>query len=270
MRWKIQPEKKIKNNYFSCIYLLMTRGFYQATQTLNDEILVPLDLDASEYVKRIGDQIKKDIDSLVHHATSRKQVQTVIPVFQWAQEYDRIFIQVKFAHRWDSPGCIEVKDEKVEITKDSLSFSAYGVQANQAIRFILDITFFKDLKAEEATWKKESVGRLYIEIPKAERGLWMRLLKTKDKHPTLRIWWDMKDQHEKAMDEFSRMLEQKEEREDKKKKEKKKGKKGKKTEEPEEDEDYKITGAPKSYSSKDIMDQCKPDANGFIKECKIG
>lgn len=36
--------EKIKNNYFSCIYLLMTRGFYQATQTLNDEILVPLDL----------------------------------------------------------------------------------------------------------------------------------------------------------------------------------------------------------------------------------
>lgn len=58
-------------------------------------------------------------------------------------------------------------------------------------------------------------GRLYVEIPKAERGLWMRLLKSKEKHPTLRIWWDMKDQHEKAMEEFGRMLEQKEEREEK-------------------------------------------------------
>ena len=57
-------------------------------------------------------------------------------------------------------GCIEVKDEKVEITNNSLYFSAYGVQAGQAIQFILDVTFFKELKADEATWKMESVGKL--------------------------------------------------------------------------------------------------------------
>ena len=31
-----------------------------------------------------------------------------------------IFIEIKFAHRHDSPGCLEVEDKKIDLKEDSL------------------------------------------------------------------------------------------------------------------------------------------------------
>ena len=39
--------------------------------------------------------------------------QKVSPAFQWAQSMTHVYIQIKFAHRHDSPGCLEIKDQSV-------------------------------------------------------------------------------------------------------------------------------------------------------------
>ena len=70
-------------------------------------------------MKLIGNQIKRDIDALINFASTKKPLQMydikfyecyfnncirVTPVFQWAQNRDHIVMQIKFAHRFDSPG----------------------------------------------------------------------------------------------------------------------------------------------------------------------
>ena len=35
-------------------------------------------------------------------------------------------VQVKFAHRFDSPGSLEVKDGKLDFDKNYLNFNAFG------------------------------------------------------------------------------------------------------------------------------------------------
>lgn len=37
-----------------------------------------------------------------------------------------IFLSIKFAHRWSSPGALKVQDEKIEVTACCFNFSASG------------------------------------------------------------------------------------------------------------------------------------------------
>ena len=56
-------------------------------------------------------------------------------------------------------GCLEVKNEKVEFREDGFYFSAFGVQAQQPIHFVLNLTFHKEIIPEQSTWNLESVGK---------------------------------------------------------------------------------------------------------------
>lgn len=83
----------------------------------------------------------------------------VSPVFQWVQNNTHLFIQIKFAHRHDAPGCLEVKSDRIEFSPNGFYFSAYGIQAQQPIHFLLNLTFYKDIISEQSTWNLESVGK---------------------------------------------------------------------------------------------------------------
>lgn len=56
-------------------------------------------------------------------------------------------------------GCVDIKDEIVKIESKSLFFSAYCVQANNPIKFVLNLTLFEEIVPESSHWKLESVGK---------------------------------------------------------------------------------------------------------------
>lgn len=47
--------------------------------------------------------------------TLSKGVQKITPAFQWAQSLDHVFLNVKFATRMDSPGCLDTFDPNISI-----------------------------------------------------------------------------------------------------------------------------------------------------------
>ena len=51
-----------------------------------------------------------------------------------------------------------------------------------------------------------------MNITKEEAGIWTSLLNGGVKLPQMRIWWDMKQQYPKDMEEFSKLLEEEEEK----------------------------------------------------------
>ena len=53
---------------------------------------------------------------------------------------------------------------------------------------------------------------MFVNITKEEPGIWTSLLAGNAKHSQMRIWWDMKQQYPKDMEEFSKLLEEEEER----------------------------------------------------------
>ena len=48
----------------------------------------------------------------------------------WAQSLNNIYILIKFGHRHDSPGCLEVKGMEINVENNLIYFSGYCVQVN--------------------------------------------------------------------------------------------------------------------------------------------
>ena len=113
-----------------------------------------------------------------------------------------VFLDIKFSHRLDSPGCLEVQNPQVSITKTRLKFSGFCARSTQRIKLDLDLEFFEDVDPDESNYSFTSVGRLNVNLKKDEELAWSR--PTKGKKPgNVHMWWEMKEKYQTAMDLFT-------------------------------------------------------------------
>ena len=191
--------------------------------------------------------MKKQLDEIYNkHRYDDKEYQIVSPAFRWAQSLDDIFIEIKYAHRHDSPGCLEIRDLKLDIQNNSVRFKGYCVLGDVPIKIDFGIDTYKEINITECTHGSGSVGRYQITLRKKEPTFWKKLLADGSPvPPNMRVWFEMKEKYAEELkkfeekdddDEFNRMYEkaqeeykkEKEEKEKKKKKEEIKKKKTKK------------------------------------------
>jgi hypothetical protein len=170
--------------------------------------------------------------------------QVVSPAFQWAQSMNHVFIQIKFAHRHDSPGCLEIKDQSVELFKNMLFFKGYCVLGDIPIKFELNLEMFQNINKDESTWDFSSVGRFQLTLKKEMAGMyWDRLLKNAEENlNNMKVWFEMRAKYEDELksymeeddeNEFKREEEQIKKSAKEKRKRKKQEKKQKRKEEAE-------------------------------------
>ena len=155
--------------------------------------------------------MKRALDEINNkHRFEKKEYQTVSPAFKWAQSLDDIFLEIKFAHRHDSPGCLEIKDMNVDIKNDSVKFEGYCVLGDVPIKIDFRIDTFKSLNVSECSHGASSVGRYQITLKKGEKSFWKKLLKDDfPVPPNMRVWFEMKEKYQEELKEF----EEKEEKE---------------------------------------------------------
>lgn len=126
------------------------------------------------------------------------------PAFEWAQSPDSLFLNVKFAHKLDTPatlGCA-LGDSDVKIEERSLSLRA--ACAAQKKVFSLGLSLLRDISPSESSWSMLSVGRVQITLRKAGNGTWPRLLRSSKKPAHMHVWWAMKEKHEGALEAWER------------------------------------------------------------------
>ena len=138
--------------------------------------------------------------------------QVVFPAFQWAQSMDQVFLEIKFAHRHDSPGCLEVKNESVEIFKNLVVFKAYCVLGDVPIKFHLALELWQEVNREESRFGFGSVGRYHVTLKKNMTGMyWDKLLKEGVEKPhNMKVWFEMR---EKYIDQIQTYIDDDEEEE---------------------------------------------------------
>jgi hypothetical protein len=152
-----------------------------------------------------------------------------------------IYIQIKFAHRHDSPGCLEIKNQSVEIYKNMVYFKGYCVLGDVPIKFELNLELFADVDKEGSTWDFSSVGRFQLTLKKQMAQMyWDRLLRDPNENPhNMKVWFEMRakfeDQIQSYMDEddeaeFKRQTEEIEKKAKQKRQKKKQEKKMKEKE----------------------------------------
>jgi len=79
------------------------------------------------------------------HKYSESEYQDVFPASRWAQNMDEVFIEVKFAHRHDSPGCLEMKNLKVELKEKNIKLIGYCVLGEVPIKMNFNIKLFNKI-----------------------------------------------------------------------------------------------------------------------------
>ena len=222
----------LKQKYPECIDLLVNNGRLEALDYYLDE----LDKRKIEYGKDLAksiSHIKKELEDVnIKYRFQKITYKNIYPASQWAQSLDNIFIEIKFAHRHDSPGCLEVEDKKIDLKEDSLSFTGTCSLGDDHIRIDYNVNFAKKINVALSKSELGAVGRYRFTLKKAERGFWEKLLKDgEEMHSNMRIWYEMK---EKYQDEL--MGYEKDEDEDNEKDNKEKEKEDDKDDEPKKEE----------------------------------
>ena len=114
-----------------------------------------------------------------------------------------IFLEIKFSHRHDSPGCLEVKNLNINIFKDTISLNAECILGDIPIRFVLNFKCLYEFNDNQSNANSGSVGRFQLTLKKKEEKYWSRLLKNEEDTPTnLRTWFEMKNKYDGEMKQY--------------------------------------------------------------------
>ena len=138
------------------------------------------------------------------HKYSETQYQTVFPASKWAQSMDEVFIEVKFAHRHDSPGCLEMKNLKVELKERSVKLVGYCVLGDVPIKMEYDVKLWNKINVKESKHFESSVGRYQFNLVKKKKdNYWKKLLDEKmGIPPNMRVWFEMKEKYMDQIEKF--------------------------------------------------------------------
>ena len=260
----------LKEKQQSCIDILIKNGKLEELDYYLNE-LAKKGVDYRENLSLSINTMKRALDEINNkHRFEKKQYQIVSPAFKWAQSLDDIFIEIKFAHRHDSPGCLEIKDMNVDIKNDSVKFEGYCVLGDVPIKIDFKIDTYKALNVSECTHGASSVGRYQITLKKGEKSFWKKLLKEDSPiPPNMRIWFEMKEKYQEELKEY----EEKEEKENdnidklldkiekkKKKQEKKQEKKPKKKKDKAKGGNHNETKSDKEHNDK-VQNNNKGNSN---------
>ena len=188
----------------SCIDTLMKYGKIEALDFyLNElskrgkEYKENLEISLNTMLTQINDVYNK-------HKYSSNDYQEVFPASKWAQSLDEIFIEIKFAHRHDSPGCLEIKDMKVELSEKSIKLTGYCVLGDVPIKMNYYIETFDKIDTKSSKHFVSSVGRYQFNLKKKKsNSYWKQLLNDKMKIPNnMRVWFEMKEKYQDQLSKY--------------------------------------------------------------------
>jgi len=119
----------------------------------------------------------------------------ISPAFQWSQSKSTL-LNVKFAHKLDTPATLGVKSKGADITPTGILFEAASKSKNK--RFKLSLKLARAIVPEESEWSMAAVGRATFSLKKKHpETAWMNLLDSKQVEPrNMHTWWAMKEQHD--------------------------------------------------------------------------
>ena len=143
-----------------------------------------------------------DVDN--KHKFAPGDYQDVIPASRWAQNLDEIFIEIKFAHKYDSPGCLEIKNLKVEIKEKSVKLVGYCVLGDIPIKMNYYIETYEKINPKESRHFVSSVGRYQFNLKKKKSNTyWKQLLDNKMTIPVnMKIWFEMKEKYQDQLSKY--------------------------------------------------------------------
>lgn len=124
----------------------------------------------------------------------------ISPAFRWAQSLQDIFIEVKWATRFDSPACLETYDHQHKLL-DSKTLLVEAMCKNdiKVLHYRLEVQLSDSVLEDSAKFEVQSVGRLAITLKKGQAAKWEQLVQGV-KPGNMVVWWDLVEKYEKELE----------------------------------------------------------------------
>ena len=196
----------LKNESIYCIESFLKSSKYKSLETYL-KLLNSHGIRFRENLSNIISSIQKRLEALMNkYKFEENDYQIVSPAFQWAQSLSSIFIEVKFAHRHDSPGCVEVEPLNIEINSNNVRLIGYCISTDIPIKFDLNLNCLFDFDKEKSIFSSGSVGRYQLTLKKKESKYWERLLfNPNDNFPNMKIWYEMRNKFLEELKDYEKI-----------------------------------------------------------------
>lgn len=80
------------------------------------------------------------------------------PVVKWGQNLTHVFITMKMSHRWDSPPCLNTKEERSNLANNSFEYINLCLVSQSLITFTFSVEFYENVKKNDIIVTKDGVG----------------------------------------------------------------------------------------------------------------
>ena len=198
--------EKIKNTSLNCIESLLRTSNYKTLEKYV-KLLNSNGIRFRENLSNTINSLQKKLEEIMNkYKFNENDYQIVSPAFQWAQSLSTIFIEVKFAHRHDSPGCIEINNLNIEINGNNVRLIAYCISTDIPIKFDLNLNCLFDFDKEKSSFSSGSVGRYQLNLKKKEVKYWERLLfDPKESFINMKIWYEMRNKYLEELKDYEKI-----------------------------------------------------------------
>lgn len=122
-----------------------------------------------DHVKAGAELSNKRLNDLLDRLQEESEFLNVEAPAQWAQSLENVFIEVRYAHRHDSPGCSKIEDETVVIEENYIQLYVVCKQGTQKIRYIWSVVPYAEINVEKSFSKHQAVGRHHITLEKKKQ-----------------------------------------------------------------------------------------------------
>ena len=198
--------EKIKNTSLNCMESLLRTSNYKTLETYV-KLLNSNGIRFRENLSNTINSLQKKLEEIMNkYKFNENDYQIVSPAFQWAQSLSTIFIEVKFAHRHDSPGCIEINNLNIDINSNNIRLIAYCISTDIPIKFDLNLNCLFDFDKEKSSFSSGSVGRYQLTLKKKEVKYWERLLfDPKESFINMKIWYEMRNKYLEELKDYEKI-----------------------------------------------------------------
>ena len=172
-----------RGDIISTVDELMSSGFFDATEALvelaNKNGISQADL--STIVFQSSTKLQRRLQGLQDRVSKHSHSAGIPPAFEWAQSPDSVFLNVKFAHKLDTPATLGCEADPPVFAEGGVTLRAECKDKRKT--FLLSILTYKPLAVENCSWSMSSVGRASLTLRKSVNGTWPRLLANDSRKP---------------------------------------------------------------------------------------
>ena len=121
-----------------------------------------------EGIKEGSEVVNTRLKNKAAEIQKKKDYIVVQTPVQWAQSLSYVFIEVRYAHRHDAPGCTRIEDENIEIEQREIRLSLLCIEANSKVKYHLKLTLWDQIDVNESRHEYQAVGKHHFTLRKAK------------------------------------------------------------------------------------------------------